>query len=154
MSAREQPHPMTPKATPLPQRPRLFGAVIALMYALAGGAVWCLLSLYRRGDLAAFAFVVAIVVVWQLRANGYAGRWVGALIGAVCVLIAAAYAFYLQAIAQVASMLGLPMRNALMQIEPSMAADIARANLGGWSSTIVIAAALLAAVAMLRERKS
>ncbi|HEY0233358.1 MAG TPA: hypothetical protein VGC55_19070 [Dokdonella sp.] len=132
-----------------PAAPRPFGIAIALMCALAGGAVWCLLSLYSRGDLAAFAFVVALCIVWQLRENGYAGRGSGALIAAFCVALAAAYAFYLQAVAQVASMLGLPMRMALMQIDPAMAIDIARANLRGGSSVLVLAAIVAAAGAML-----
>lgn len=135
-------------ATP---RPRLFGFVVALMYALAGGAIWCLLSLYSRGDLAAFAFVVAAAVVWQLRGNGYAGRWSGALIAVFCVALAAAYSFYLQAVAQVAALLGLPMRTALVQIDPAMAADIAAANLRGWSGVIVLLAVAGAALATRRR---
>jgi hypothetical protein len=125
--------------------PRLFGVVLALMSALAGGAVWCLLSLYSRGDLAAFSFLIALAVAWQLRGNGYAGRWSGALLAAFCVALASAYAFYLQAVAQVAAMLGLPMRAALVQMEPGMALAIARANFGGWSAVLVILAVLLAA---------
>ncbi|MET0226487.1 MAG: hypothetical protein ABW187_08615 [Dokdonella sp.] len=132
--------------------PRPFGIAIALMCALAGGAVWCLLSLYSRGDLAAFAFIVALCIVWQLRANGYAGRWSGALIAALCVALAAVYSFYLQAVAQVASLLGLPMRSALLQIDPAMAVDIARANLRGGSGVLVLTAVVAAAVAMLATR--
>lgn len=127
-------------------RPRAFGLAIALMCALAGGAVWCLASLYTRGDLAAFAFVVAGVVAWQLRASGWSGRWSGATFAAACVAVAAAYSFYLQAVAQVASMLGLPMRTALLQIDPAMGIDIARANLKGWPAAIVLAAMALAAL--------
>lgn len=132
-------------ATSATQRPRLFGLVVALMYALAGGALWCLLSLYTRGDLAAFAFVVALAVAWQLRGNGYAGRGSGALAAAFCVALAAAYSFYLQAVAQVAAMLGLPMRAALLQMEPGMALAIARANFSGWSAVVVILAVIFAA---------
>jgi len=133
--------------------PRRFGIAIALMCALAGGAIWCLLSLYSRGDLAAFAFAVALCIVWQLRGNGYGGRWSGALIAAFCVALAAAYSFYLQAVAQVASMLGLPMRAALVQIDPAMAIDIARANLRGGSGVLVLAAVAAAAGAMLMSSR-
>lgn len=138
-------------ATNTLQRPRPFGLAIALMCALAGGAVWCLLSLYTRGDLAAFAFVVAAVVAWQLRGNGYAGRCSGALAAALCVALAAAYAFYLQAVAQVAALLGLPMRAALIQIDPMMALDIAAANLRGWSGMVVLLAIVGAAAMTLRR---
>lgn len=133
------------------QNPRPFGLVIALMCALAGGAIWCLLSLYSRGDLAAFAFVVALVVAWQLRGNGYAGRWSGALVAAFCVALAAAYAFYLQAVAQVAALLGLPMRAALLQIDPMMALDMAAASLRGWSGVVVLLAIAGAAAMTLRR---
>lgn len=138
-------------AASTPQSPRLFGLVIALMCALAGGAIWCLLSLYSRGDLAFFAFAVAAVVVWQLRGNGYAGRWSGALAAAFCVALAAAYSFYLQAVAQVAALLGLPMRAALVQIDPMMAVDMAAANLRGWSGIVVLLAIAAAAISTLRR---
>ncbi len=129
------------------QRPRPFGLVIAAMCALAGGAVWCLLSLYARRDLAAFAFVVALVVVWQLRGNGWAGRWSGSIAATACVALASAYSFYLQAVAQVASMLGLPMRAAFTQMDPGMALAIARANFAGWSELLVLLALAGAAIA-------
>jgi|GEM_PF-896030 hypothetical protein len=149
------PCPMSSENTSASPRPRRFGIAMALMCALAGGAVWCLLSLYSRSDLAAFAFVVAAFVVWQLRSNGYAGRWSGALVAAICVALAAAYSFYLQAVAQVASLLGLPMRTALMQIEPAMAIDIARANLQGASGVLVaLAVVATAAAMMLRVRRA
>lgn len=144
---------MNEEPQPAPTRPRVFGIAVALMCALAGGAIWCLLSLHSRGDLALFGFVVAAVVVWQLRGSGYAGRWSGALVAAFCVALAAAYSFYLQAVAQVASMLGLPMRTALVQIDPAMAVDIARANLHGWSAVFIGLAIVAGAAGMLLRRR-
>lgn len=132
------------------RRARIIGIATALMCALAGGAVWCLLSLYSRSDLAAFAFVIAALVAWTLRSHGHAGRWSGALVGACCVLLAAVYAFYLQAVAGIASMLGLPMRAALHQMGPAMGLDVARANLDGWSIALVVAATVLAIWLVLR----
>ncbi len=127
------------------------GIATALMCALAGGAVWCLLSLYARSDLAVFAFVVALLITWALRTHGFGGGWFGALLAAACVAFGAVYAFYLQAVAQVASLLGLSMRSTLLQIEPSMAFDIARADLAGLDGAIVAAAMFLSAVLMLRR---
>ncbi|HEY0179578.1 MAG TPA: hypothetical protein VGC30_08085 [Dokdonella sp.] len=140
-----------PISDPAAARPRLLGLATALMFALAGGAVWCLLSLRMRGDLAGFAFVVALAVIWQLRVNGWAGRWSGAGLAAGCVALAAVYAFYLQAVAQVAAMLGLPMRAAFVQIGPAMALAIARANVTPASAAIVALAAVFAAWATRRE---
>ena len=140
---------MPAEPTPAP-RPRAIGIATAAMCALAGGALWCLLSLYSRGDLAALAFVVALPVIWTLRRHGYAGRWSGALVAGTCVALAALYSFYLQAVAQIAGMLGLPMRDALLRMDPGMAIDIARANVGAGSAALV-AAAIVFACALVKR---
>lgn len=129
-------------------RPRAIGIATALMCALAGGALWCMLSLYSRSDLAAFALVVTAFIVWALRTHGYAGRWSGVLIATLCVALAALYSFYLQAVAQIASLLGLPMRAALLQMQPSMAFAIAWTNLRGWNLLIVGIAIVCAGAGM------
>ncbi|MEO7324787.1 MAG: hypothetical protein ABIW82_08160 [Dokdonella sp.] len=129
-------------------RPRAIGIATALMCALAGGAIWCMLSLYSRRDLAAFAFVVALFVVWSLRAHGYAARRSGTVIAIFCVALAALYSFYLQAVAQIASMLGLPMRVALLRMEPAMALDIAWTNLRGWNLLMIAIAIVCAGAGM------
>ena len=124
-----------PKPDAPQRRARWIGVATALMCALAGGAVWCLVALYARRDLMPLALPIAAVVVWALRSHGFAGRWSGAAIAAVCVALASAYSLYLQATAQVASLLGLPMRDALVQMGPGMAIDIAWRNLdvAGWA---------------------
>lgn len=141
---------MQRESTTNARKPRAIGIATALMCALAGGAVWCLLALFSRGDLAGFAFVVAIIVAWALRTHGYARRWSGACIAVVCVVLAAVYSFCLQAVAQIASLLGLSMRATLGQMDPAMALDIAWGNLRGWNLLIVGAAALLSIVLVLR----
>ena len=140
-----------PAASPI-QRPRAIGIATAAMCALAGGAIWCLLALYSRGDLAWFAFVVAAFVVWTLRAHGYAGRWSGAAIAASCVAIASIYSLYLQAVARMASMFGMPMRSAFTRMDPAMALDIARADLDVVGMIVLAAAIVLAGALMLRRR--
>lgn len=128
-----------------PRGVRWIGIATALMCALAGGALWCLLALYLRRDLLVLAFPVALMVAWALRANGYAARWSGALLAAGCVALSCAYSLYLQATAQVASLLGLPMRAALLQMEPGMAIDIAWAGLDTAGVVIIAIACALAA---------
>lgn len=134
--------------TPAPQR-HWIGIATALMCALAGGAVWCVLALYARHDLMALSLPVAAGVAWALRAHGFAGRWSGAVIAVVCVLLACAYSLYLQATAQVASLLGLPMRDALLQMTPHMAIDIAWASLDAGGAAIIVLALLVAAIGTL-----
>jgi hypothetical protein len=128
------------------RRTHWIGIATALMTALAGGAVWCLIALYIRRDLIPLALPIAGLIVWALRAHGYAGRWSGATIAAVCVALASAYSLYLQASAQVASLLGLPLRDALRQIDPRMAFDIMRANLDTLGAATLIAAVLVGAI--------
>jgi hypothetical protein len=139
------------EAAPQPPRPsHAIGIATALMCALAGGALWSLLSLYSRYDLAGLAFVVALLEVWVLRAHGYGGRWIGVVLAAFCVMLASGYAYYLQAVARIASMLGLPIRTALVQMGPSMTIDIVRARLDGWTIATVAGAIVLSIVLMLR----
>jgi hypothetical protein len=134
------------------ERPRRIGLATALMSALAGGAIWCLLALCSRGDLAWFAFVVTAFVVWTLRAHGYAGRWSGAAVAMTCVALACVYSLYLQAVARMASMFGMPMRSAFMRMNPAMTLDIARADLDVIGVVLLAAAIVLAGVLMLRRR--
>lgn len=122
------------------------------MCALAGGAVWCVLSMYLRSDLPAFAFVVAALVVWALRAHGYAASAIGVFFAVLAVALAALYSFYLQAVAQIASLLGLSMRSALGQMEVGMALDIARANVQGWNLLVIGIAVIAAGAAVFVKR--
>jgi hypothetical protein len=128
------------------RRTHWIGIATALMTALAGGAVWCLIALYARRDLIALALPIAGLIVWALRAHGYAGRWSGSAVAAICVALASAYSLYLQASAQVASVLGLPLREALLQIGPRMAFDIMRANLDAVGAATLLAAVLVGAI--------
>jgi len=130
-------------------RSRRIGIATALMTALAGGAVWCLIALYARHDLIALSLPIAAAVAWALRSHGYAGRWSGAAIAVACVALASAYSLYLQAAAQVASMLGLPLRAALTQMDPRMAIDIAWANLDVAGIATIVVAAIIAAAGVL-----
>lgn len=134
-----------------PRKPRAhwIGVATALMSALAGGAIWCLVALYSRHDLIALSLPIAGAIVWALRANGFAGRAAGALVATACVALACAYSLYLQATAQVASLLGLPLRAALTQMEPRMALDIAWASVDGAGLCVIGVAIAVAAVGTL-----
>ena len=63
----------------------------------------------------------------------------------MCVALACAYSLYLQATAQVASLLGLPLRAALTQIEPRMAIDIAWSGLDTTGAAVIALAIIVAA---------
>lgn len=145
---------MQPERAGVALRTRIIGIATAAMCALAGGAVWCLLSLYLRDPLPLFAFAVAAPVAWALRSHGHAGRISGAAIAVACVLLASGYAWCLQAVARIASMLGVPMRAALRQMGPDMMLDVARAGLDGWSIATSLAAAVAAAAWVSRPNRA
>lgn len=138
-----------PQRDPRDRRASWVDIATAVMSALAGGAIWCLVALYSRHDLIALSLPIAGVIVWALRANGYAGRWTGALVAAACVALACAYSLYLQATAQVASLLGLPLRAALTQMEPRMAIDIAWSSLDVAGLVVIVVAIVVAAAGTL-----
>jgi len=125
------------------------GIATALMSALAGGAVWCLLALFARRDLIVLSLPIAAIIAWTLRTHGYAARWSGAVLAVACIALACAYSLYLQATAQVASLLGLPMRAALVQMDFGMALDIAWANLDAAGAIVIAIAIVLGATATL-----
>jgi hypothetical protein len=139
----------TPPRDSRSRRASWIGVATALMSALAGGAIWCLVALYARHDLIALSLPIAGAVVWALRSNGFEGRWSGALVAASCVALSCAYSLYLQATAQVASLLGLPLRAALTQMEPGMAVDIAWAGLDTAALAVIGVAIVVAIVGTL-----
>nr|MBC6942790.1 hypothetical protein [Xanthomonadales bacterium]MDL1869708.1 hypothetical protein [Gammaproteobacteria bacterium PRO6] len=139
------PDPASDRAT-LP--PRRIGIATAVMCALAGGALWGLLSLRAAGDLAAFALPVALVIAWVLRAHGYGGRASGIVLAPLLVALATLYAYCLQAAARIAAMLGLPLRDTLFKMQAGFTLDLVRASLDGWSIALIVFALVLATAAM------
>jgi len=124
---------------------RAIGIATALMCALAAGAVWCVLALYLRVDLIFIALVIAVLIAWVLRANGFSRTRSGALVAATSTLLAFIYSAYLLAAAKVASFLGLPLRSTLVAIGPDMAAAVAWADLTWWHASTVMLAVVLSA---------
>lgn len=124
---------------------RVIGIATALMCALAAGAVWCVAALYLRIDMIFIALVIAVLIAWVLRANGFSRTRSGALVAALSTLLAFVYSAYLLAAAKVASFLGLPLRSTLVSIGPDMAAAVAWADLTMWHAGSVLLAMALSA---------
>lgn len=124
---------------------RAIGVATAIMCALAGGAVWCVLALYLRLDSGMFLLLIAAVLAWVLRSHGFAHSAVGVAVAVACTLVAFAYSAYLLAAAKVASFLGLPLRSTLIAIGPDMATAVARADFGIWQAATLMLACVLSA---------
>lgn len=121
-----------------------------LLAGLAGGALWCLLSLgiVERG--------VAALIVPIAAAIGVYFRWldIRGLRGTACaiasILIAFAYAQYLFAAVRIAQMLGFPLRSTLFQMDAALGWQVARANVGVWDLLLLVAAFAIAALIVRR----
>lgn len=133
---------------------RALGVATALMCALAGGAVWCVLALYLRLDSGVFLLLIAALLAWVLRRHGMAHSWTGVAIAIACTLVAFAYSAYLLAAAKVASFLGLPLRSTLLAIGPEMAGAVARADFTAWQAANLALACVLAAWLVWRPARS
>ena len=124
---------------------RTIGVATALMCALAGGALWCVLALYLRIDSGVILLLIAALIAWVLRRHGFANSWAGVAIAIGSTLVAFAYSSYLLAAAKVASYLGLPLRSTLLAIGPEMAGAVARADFTAWQGANLALACALAA---------
>jgi hypothetical protein len=114
-----------------------------LLAGLAGGALWCLLSLgIERGEgalIVPLAAAIGLYFRW-LRIRGIRG----ALGGIVSILIAFVYAQYLFAAVRIAQMLGFSLRSTLFQMDAALAWQVARANVGFWDALFLGAAFAIA----------
>jgi hypothetical protein len=130
---------------------QLIAAATALMVAMAAGAVWCVLQLYLRYDLIGVALVIAAIIAWVLRRQGFGRTLSGALMAAISTAVACLYASYLLAAATVASFLGESMRSTLLKIGPGMAKAVAWAGMSGFHIGTMVLAVLLSAWLVWRK---
>jgi len=114
-----------------------------LLAGLAGGALWCLLSLgIERGEgalIVPLAAAIGLYFRW-LRIRGVRGA-LGAI---VSILIAFVYAQYLFAAVRIAQMLGFSLRSTLFQMDAALALQVARANVGLWDALFLGTAFVIA----------
>lgn len=122
------------------------------MFALAAGAVWCVVALALRRELALMSLPIAAIVAWALRGNGYAGTWLGALLGAVGTALACFYSQYLLATAEIASIFALPFRESLFKSGFSMTTDLMFKRLDMIDFAVFAAAIVFAALLVARKR--
>jgi hypothetical protein len=143
---------MAPAAPRISTLGRWIGLATALMSALAGGAIWSVLVLRTGYELTALAFVIAIVIAWILRVNGFAGTWPGALLAALFTAIACTYAQCLLAIGDVAQAMGFSLRDTLMRIGSDFVVAIVRGRISPWQTAGYALAMGLAAYLVWRRK--
>lgn len=131
---------------------RVYGLLTAIMFALAAGAVWCVVALALRHELALISLPIAAIVAWSLRGNGYAETWLGAVLGAVGTTLACFYAQYLLATAEIASIFALPFRESLFKSGFSMTTDLMFKRLDMIDFAVFAAAIVFAALLVARKR--
>jgi len=148
-----------PPPEPVPVRPfsalsLTVGIVTLLMTALAGGAVWSLLALSSGRDLSVLSLGVGVVLGAMLRIQGFGGRMWSALLAALLTALASVYAAYFTATADVAIVLGLPMRATLPKIGPEMALAVAWARTSNADLYLLAAACVLSAWIAVRKPRA
>jgi hypothetical protein len=113
------------------------------MSALAGGAVWSVLVLRTGYELTFLAFVIALVIAWVLRANGYSGTRLGVFLAVLCTAIACIYAQCLLAVGDVAMAMGFSLRDTILRIGADFVLAIVRGRISPWqTASYVLAMAL------------
>ncbi len=122
------------------------------MFALAAGAVWCVVALALRRELALMSLPIAAIIAWALRGNGYAESWLGAVLGAVGTALACFYAQFLLATAEIASIFALPFRESLAKSGFAMTNDLMLKRLDMIDFAIFGAATVFAALLVMRRR--
>ena len=129
------------------------GFATAMMSALAGGAVWCVLVLRTGHELTWFALVCALVVAWALRANGFGGSRAGAALAALCTALACIYAQCLLAVGDVAQAMGYSLRETLYRIGVDFAVAVATGRISPWQTALYVLSMGISAWLVLRQPK-
>ncbi|HEY8009892.1 MAG TPA: hypothetical protein VIE67_02735 [Rudaea sp.] len=144
-----------PHSTPAPHRTATIATCIAstVFGALAGGVLWCFISVSTRLETGIFILPLGIALGLFMRWQGFA-RPVAMSCAALSTLIAFAYAEYLFGAVRIAQMLGLPLREALFKAGFALTADIAWGNLHTRDGVLLALAILLSAgAASLRSTR-
>jgi hypothetical protein len=121
------------------------GLATALMAALASGAVWCVLVLRTGHELTLLAFVIAAVIAWVLRVNGYAGTRLGATLAALCTGFSVFYAQCLLAVGDVAQAMGFSLRDTIFRIGMDFALAVVKGRIAPWQTASYVLAMAFAA---------
>jgi len=148
------PQPDSVPARPFSALSLTVGIVTLLMTALAGGAVWSLLALSTGRDLTVLSLAVGAVLGIMLRVQGMGGRLWSALLAALLTALASVYAAYFTATADVAIVLGLPMRATLPKIGAEMALAVAWARTSNADLCLLACACVLSAWIAVRKLRA
>jgi hypothetical protein len=125
-----------------------------LATALAAGAAWSLLALTMGRTLAPLALAVGAFLGWMLHQQRLGGRWWSAPFAAALTALAGLYASYFLATRDIAVLLGLPMRSAVLRIGPEMALAVAWARATNWDLAALAAGCVLAAWLAVRRPRA
>jgi EamA domain-containing membrane protein RarD len=138
------------------RRPRLniYGLVVALMAALAGAAVWALISLWHDSELSFLALPLGAGIGLLVRRHTPGRAVFGAVAATLFVLAACIYALALIASARVAMLLGMNLPDTLGRIGAELALSVAWARLDWLDFACLGGALVLAALCAAARRQS
>jgi hypothetical protein len=121
-------------------------AMLGLLVALCGGALWPVVSLVTQSDAPWMAFAPAASAVLATSGLALASAFLRALVAALYTGIGIAYAQYLIAAGVIAGGLGVPLRSALLDKGPELGFALAWARNRGLALWLMLAAIVLAAL--------
>jgi hypothetical protein len=130
--------------------PKLWLAgITAIMGGLAGGALWCLLSLAVDYNTTFLILPLAVGLAIFLRWQGYSGR-LGSICAVTGTLLMFVYAQYLFAAVRIAQMLGFPLRSTLFKMDFALAWQVFRGHLNAYDVGLLLLACVAAVWMMTR----
>lgn len=136
---------------PAGARPDVLGLVTAVMATLAIGAFWSLAIRHAPAVADWLALPAALAVAATLRLLSWRGR-LAAAAAAALVALAAAYAFCIGAVIEVAALVGVPVREAFQRMDLDFAIAVASAGTG--PGRLLLVASGMALAAWLCRRQS
>lgn len=128
----------------------IIGAATAIMSALAGGAIWCLVTLLLNHESSWLALPIGCALAQVMRRQPLLGRVWNALIAIILTGSAALYSYYLLAAIRIADLLGISLQNALLQMDPALGFSLIQTMLGTTQWIWLISGTVLSAGWALR----
>jgi len=125
-------------------------AMLGLLVALCGGALWPVVALITASDAPWMAFAPTLSALLATSGLALASPLLRALVAAVYTGIGSAYGQYLIAAGVIASGLGVSLRSALLDTGPELGFALARARNSDAALWLMLAAIVLAAVLAAR----
>jgi hypothetical protein len=129
---------------------RTLTALLGLLVALCGGAVWPVVALLTGSDAPWMAFASTVTALLAASSLAMPSQWLRAAVAAAYAAIGIAYAQYLIAAGVIAGTLGVPVRTAIFNTGTDLAFAMARSRNSATALALMLVAVGVAALLAAR----